>query len=71
MQTIETLSLDEARVLLREYGLGMDKTVLADGIEQGVFPFGLCIRTNRSRVFKIFKRLLLQWVSERAGGLDE
>ena len=65
---IATLNLDEARVRLRDAGLGMDKATLADGIEQGAFPFGVCIRTKREgRVFKIFSRLLDAWIAEREG----
>ena len=37
---------------------------LADGLEQGVYPFGVCIRTDRSRVFQIFKKKLDAWISE-------
>ena len=38
---------------------------LADGLEQGVYPFGVCIRTDRSRVFQIFKKKLDAWIAER------
>lgn len=65
MARIVTLNLDEARVRLRDAGLGMDKATIADGIEQGAFPFGVCIRTERGRVFKIFERLLDEWISAR------
>ena len=66
MARIVTLTLDEARVRLRDAGLGMDAHTIADGIEQGVFPFGLCIRTERGRVFKIFARQLKEWIDARA-----
>ena len=36
------------------------------GIEQGVYPFGLCIKTDGSAVYQIFKRLLDEWIAERA-----
>lgn len=45
MARIVTLTLDEARALLRDAWLGMDAHTIADGIEQGAFPFGVCIRT--------------------------
>ena len=67
MGQIATMTLDEARIRLRDVGLGMDKTTLADGIEQGAFPFGVCITTKHDgRVFKIFARLLEDWISERS-----
>lgn len=68
MGKIETLDLDGARIKLREFGLGMDKTTIANGIEQGVFPFGVCIRNDNGRVFKIFDKLLDIWIAERAVG---
>lgn len=65
MGKIKTLDLDGARIKLRAAGLGMDKTTLANGIEQGVFPFGVCVRNESGRVFKIFDRLLDEWIEER------
>lgn len=41
MGKIETLDLDAARIKLRAAGVGMDKATIADGIEQGVFSFGI------------------------------
>ena len=41
------------------------RVTLADGLEQGVYPFGVCIRTDRSRVFQIFKKKLDAWIAER------
>ena len=34
-------------------------------IEEGVYPFGLCIKTDGSAVYQIFKRLLDEWIAER------
>lgn len=42
-----------------------ESDTLADGLEQGVYPFGVCIRTDRSRVFQIFKKKLDAWIAER------
>lgn len=65
MARIVTLTLDEARVRLRDAGLGMDAHTIADGIDQGAFPFGVCISTDRGRVFKIFARQLEEWIDAR------
>lgn len=61
---IKTFTLNEASKYLRDRGLKMWPGTLADGLEQGVYPFGVCIRTGRSRVFQIFKRKLDLWIEE-------
>lgn len=61
---IETMTLNEASKYLRDRGMKMWPGTLADGLEQGVYPFGVCIRTDHSRVFQIFKKKLDAWISE-------
>ena len=65
MPKIETMTVNEAAARLRAAGLSIQSGTLADGIEAGVYPWALCIRTERSRVFQIFTRLLEQWIAER------
>lgn len=63
---IETLTLNEAAAYLRRHGMSIANTVLADGLEQGKYSFGLCVVSSRgSRSFQIFKTLLDQWIAER------
>ena len=62
---IETMTLHQASKYLRDKGLSLCSDTLADGLEQGVYPFGVCIRTDRSRVFQIFKKKLDAWIAER------
>lgn len=62
---IETMTLHQASKYLRDKGLSLCSDTLADGLEQGVYPFGVCIRTDRSRVFQIFKKKLDAWIEER------
>ena len=42
---IKTLTLHQASKYLRDKGLSLCSDTLADGLEQGVYPFGVCIRT--------------------------
>ena len=65
METIRTLNLNEAVERLRESGMSIGAMVLGDGIEQGVFPFGVCIKRDK-RNFLIFEKLLDAWIAERA-----
>ena len=50
----------------RASGRSISPDTLRGGIEQGVYPFGLCIKTDGSAVYQIFKRLLDEWIAERA-----
>ena len=66
MDQIRTMNLNEAVERLREHGVSIGAMVLADGIEQGVFPFGICVKKQK-RNFMIFEKLLNEWIAERAG----
>lgn len=67
MKTIQTMTLNECAKYLRERGMSISNTVLADGIQQGAFPFGVCIcdTDDDIRTFKIFSRLVDEWIAER------
>ena len=66
MQIILTMTPQGAAEYLRESGMSISPDTLRRGIEQGVYPFGLCIKTDGSAVYQIFKRLLDEWIAERA-----
>ena len=65
MKTIVTMDLNECAAYLRDRGLRISNETLADGLEQGVYPFGVCLGGGKRRVFQIFKRLLDEWIAER------
>ena len=69
MQIISTMTPQSAAEYLRARGMSISPETLRRGIEQGVYPFGLCIKTDGSAVYQIFKRLLDEWIAERA--IDE
>ena len=62
---IETFTVRDAAAYLREHGMRISAEPLSAGLEQGVYPFGICIRLERSPVYQIFKRLLDEWIAER------
>lgn len=62
---VKTLTINETIDRLRENGLCIGQAVLSDGIEQGVFPFGVCIKRDK-RSFLIFEKQLDEWIAERA-----
>ena len=62
---IKTMTLQECMEHLRAHGLSVSQDTLANGIEQGVYPFGLCVIGGKRRVFQIFSNLLDKWIAER------
>lgn len=62
---IKTMTLQECMEHLRAHGLSISQDTLSNGIEQGVYPFGLCVIGWQRRVFQIFTNLLDKWIAER------
>ena len=65
MKTIQTMDLNECAAYLREHGLSISNESLADGLEQRVYPFGVCICGGKRRIFQIYTRLVDKWIAER------
>ena len=61
-----TLTTEEATRLLRSIGVKMATVTLQDGIERGIFPFGICIERG-TRVFIISKKKFSEWVLDFFG----
>ena len=51
---------EEASQLLRERGIRIETETLREGIEQGVFPFGVFIQRDK-RVFIIGTKKFSEW----------
>ena len=68
MLKIETMTLCELAVRMRQLGVPTSNERLAAGIEAGVYPFAICIRTpeGKHRIFEIYTKLFDKWVAERA-----
>lgn len=66
MDKIETISAEAASERLRALGLAISPTIVRDGLQQRVFPFGDCITTETSRKCIVYTRLLDQWIAERS-----
>ena len=66
--SIKTLTVNECCGVMREHGLKISSPILELGIEQGVFPFAVCIKSFERKFF-IFEKQLLEWLKERAEGV--
>lgn len=65
MEFIQTINTQQATERLRRMGMKISPDTIRRGIQQGVFPFGDCIMTDRGAHCYIYVRLLDEWVKER------
>lgn len=69
MPVIETMTMDELdRRMREEYGMKTSKERLADAIEQGLYPFAICIKRpeNNKRLFEIYTKKFEEWANDLA-----
>ena len=63
---VPTLNINEAVARFREAGIQTSETKLGAGIEQGKYPFAICIKIKENRNYEIYTKLLEDYLSERA-----
>lgn len=66
MDSIITLTPDQAATKLRDAGIKISAETIRDGIDQGVLPFGFVINQGKRNVF-ISAKKLSEWMSEYFG----
>lgn len=62
-----TMTVEQATERLRAAGMKITADTVRRGMEQGRFPFGDYIKTDKSCVCFVYPRLLERWISERLG----
>ena len=69
---VETMTLNELAAFCRRIGISTSEVTLADGIEQGVLPYGICIKNSKtgSRQFCIYTQSVLDYYTQRAMRTD-
>lgn len=67
---VPTLTLHDAATRFRNAGISTSEAKIADGIEQKVFPFGVCITIKGSRNFEIYAKQLDEYLAARAVPLE-
>ena len=70
MKTKATITTEQAASLMRAAGIQIETVTLRDGIEQGVFPFAVCIERSR-KVFIVFKKKFAEWLIDVCGKAPE
>lgn len=67
MQLIETMTPEKAAEYLRQRGYKICKETIRKGLQQGVFPWGIYVKSETGTpVYTIYVKLLRQWADERA-----
>lgn len=66
INSYSTLTPEAATHIIRDAGVPIGTETLRAGIEQGVFPFGICVVQN-NRKFLISKKKLVEWISDFCG----
>ena len=61
-----TITPEEAEKVLRGIGVHIEAATIRDGIEQGVFSFGIMIVRSK-RIFLISKKKFIEWVDDFCG----
>ena len=57
-----TISPQEAVEILRENGMQIGVEVLRLGLQQGVFPFGKAVKTEKAPAYWVFPKGLNAWI---------
>lgn len=68
---IGTMSLNQLVVRLRALGMRTSEERVGAAIEQGLYPFAICIHNGGNRMFEIYTKLFEQWALERATEIGE
>ena len=58
------ITVEKALEILHDEGSMMGRKILCAGIEQGVFPFGVCVRLEQ-REYIVYENVLRDWIDER------
>ena len=61
-----TMTPAEAERVLRDIGIAIEAATIREGIEQGVFPFGITI-VRTKRVFLISRKKFYEWIEDFTG----
>jgi len=65
---IRTMTINQTLKRLRELGIKTTSSKLGDCIEQGRYPFGICIKGKQKRWFEIYEADFEKWVQDRIVG---
>lgn len=65
MEQVGYMTPDEVAIKFREAGMKTSTQRIRAGIEQGIYPFGVCIYMGKNREFEIYPALVDKYIEER------
>ena len=65
-QIIETMTLNETVRRVRLLGVSTTVTKVANAIQAGLYPWGICIPGRKHMCYEIYVKLFDKWVAERS-----
>ncbi len=66
MVHLPTMTPEQAATRLRQLGMRTSPARIRQGIRDGVYPFGVCIRVSDRRIeYEIYTKQFEEWVAER------
>lgn len=63
---VKVFTVAEATEVLRRCGVRISPDLLRAGLQQGAFPFGTYIQTEKSSRCYVYENQLEQWLKERS-----
>ena len=65
MKMMKILTITEACRILTEHGFSVSPAQLGLGVQQGVYSFGVAIKSQQW-IYEIYDVLLYRWIDERS-----
>lgn len=62
---IKVISTKRCVEILEEHGMITNQNKIGLGLQQGVYPFGVAIKSQQW-VYEIYENLLMKWIEERS-----
>lgn len=66
-ESIRTITVEAATNRMRDMGMSVKADTVRRGIQQGQFPFGICIECPKQPRYIVFEKKFEQWAAEIAG----
>ena len=70
MKMMKILTITEACRILTEHGFSVSPAHLGLGLQQGVYSFGVAIKSQQW-IYEIYDVLLYRWIDERSAERGE
>ena len=70
-KTIETMTLNQVTQRMRKLGIKTSEVRIGTAIQNGQYPWAICIPGEKNFCYEIYTKLFDKWVDERATLISE